>query len=81
MATGLIDAIVWFLRFRLADSIDGKAEDDDENNGKNMLCQSHDPVEWRVGFQGSPNSLEEFKTRFALKESNRIKIISLFGRA
>ncbi len=53
MAPGLLDAIVWFLRFRLADSVDGKAEDDDENNGKNVFYHSHGPVEWGIGVQGS----------------------------
>ena len=81
MPPGLLDAIVRVLHLRLGDSKEGSAENEDEGSGDNMFCQSWDSAECGVGFQGSPNLFDVRTQSLRLSESNRVEIISLFGRA
>jgi hypothetical protein len=78
VSPGLLDAIVMIFHFRLADSRDGRAENEEEGDGKNMFCQSRDSAECGVGFQGSPNLFDVRTQSLRLSESNRVEIISFF---
>jgi hypothetical protein len=78
---GLLDAIAGALHLGLGDSKEGRAENEDESRGDNMFCQYWNSAEWGVGFQGSPNLFDVRTQSLRLSKSNRVEIISLFGRA